>query len=309
MKVLVTGGAGYVGCVLVPLLLDRGYQVRVFDNLTFGGRGLLPYLPHPHFEFVKGDICHEATLARALKDADAVIHLAAIVGYPACNKQPSVAHQVNVEGTRNLARLCSRGQPIIFASTGSNYGALAGELCTEETLLNPQSVYGRTKTEAEQVLLEAGNAVCYRFATAFGVSPRMRLDLLINDFVYRAFKERSLILYERSFKRTFIHVRDMGRSFLFALDNFPKMRNQAYNVGSESLNFTKEEIALEIKERIDYYLHFAEIGQDEDKRNYEVSYRKIRALGYETTISLEQGIEELVKAAPALEVVSDLYNA
>jgi nucleoside-diphosphate-sugar epimerase len=308
MKILVTGGSGYVGSVLVPHLLSQGHKVRVFDNLMYGGRGLLPCFAYPGFEFVKGSVLDEAKLKQALKDTDAVIHLAAIVGYPACRRDPRLAQEINLEGTRLLERLRSKDQPIVFASTGSNYGAVVGSICTEETPLNPLSEYGVTKTAAERHLLDAGNVVCYRFATAFGVSSRMRFDLLVNDFVYQAKINKDLIIYERSFKRTFIHVRDMARAFAFALDHFTGMRDDVYNVGSEEMNYNKEEVALLIKKKIDYYLHFADIGKDEDQRNYEVSYAKIQGKGYKTEIDMETGIDELIQAADMLVLRNEFSN-
>lgn len=308
MRVLVTGGAGYVGCVLVPYLLSQGHQVRVFDNLTYGGKGLLPCFAYPGFDFVKGSILDEALVTQALRDVECIIHLAAIVGYPACKRDPRLAQEINVEGTRVINRLRTRDQAVLFGSTGSNYGAVVGQLCTEETPLHPLSEYGVTKTAAERELMEAGNVVAYRFATAFGVSPRMRFDLLVNDFVYQARINKDLILYERSFKRTFIHVRDMARAFLFALENYRAVRDEVYNVGSEYMNFSKEEVAFLIRKKIDYYLHFAEIGTDEDQRNYEVSYTKIQGKGFRTEIDMDSGIDELLKAVELLRVRNEFAN-
>jgi nucleoside-diphosphate-sugar epimerase len=308
MMILVTGGAGYVGSVLVPHLLKCGHKVRVIDNLMYGGRGLLPCFAYSGFDFVRGSLLDEAKLRQALAGIDTVIHLAGIVGYPACKRDPRLAQEVNLEGTRLLDRLRAKDQPILFASTGSNYGTVAGRLCTEDTPLNPLSEYGVTKTAAERHLLDAGNVVCYRFATAFGVSNRMRFDLLVNDFVYQAKINKDLIIYERSFKRTFIHVRDMARAFGFAIDNWTNLRDNVYNVGSEEMNYSKEEIALLIKKKLDYYLHFAEIGRDEDQRNYEVSYAKIRGRGFKAEVDMEMGIDELINAAELLGRQNEFSN-
>ena len=308
MKVLVTGGAGYVGSVLVPLLLENGISARVLDNLRFGGHGLLPYFRNPRFSLIHGDIRDEETVKKALQGVDAVVHLSAIVGFPACKKEPRLAEEINVDGTANLIKHRSKDQPIIFASTGSNYGFVANGICTEETPLGPLTIYGRTKTKAEEMLRESGNTIIYRFATAFGLSPRLRLDLLINDFVFCALKRNFLLIYEKDFKRTFIHVYDMGRAFVHALDHLDKMRDQTYNAGSENMNKSKAEIALMIKSRHDFFLEFAGKGEDPDKRNYEVSYAKIRATGYHTTISVEDGVEELVRGLQVIEVANPYSN-
>jgi len=308
MKILVTGGAGYVGSELVPTLLREGHFVRVLDSLLFGGRAILPCFGFSNFDFVKGDIRDPAMVKRCLTDIDVIIHLAAIVGYPACKKDTRLAKEVNVDASRLLDELRSKDQLLIFASTGSNYGAIVGNFCKEDTPLNPLTDYGRTKTEAEKIFLNTGNAIVYRFATAFGIAPRLRLDLLINDFVYRSVKECNLIIYEKHFKRTFIHVRDMVRSFQFGLKNSERMKDEVFNIGSEKMNHSKEEIARMIQKYVRFYLHFAEVGRDEDQRNYEVSYQKIRSLGYETTIDVEQGIHELIGAMQAIEVRNEFSN-
>lgn len=308
MKVLVTGGAGYVGSVLVPMLLAEGYQVRVLDNLMYGGQGILPLFLNPNLEFVRGDIRDEQIVREAARGVDAILHLAAIVGYPACKKDPRLAEEVNLGGTINLERCRSPEQIIIFASTNSNYGQVFDQICTEETPLNPLTTYGSTKTEAERYLLNAGNVIVYRFATAFGLSPRMRLDLLINDFVYSALRRKQLIIYEKNFKRSFIHVRDMARAFLFALRHTEDMVDNVYNVGSESMNLSKEDVAYMIGRRLEFLLHFADFGHDEDMRNYEVSYAKLRSLGFETTISVEEGIDELIRGLQALDVANPYAN-
>ena len=306
-NILVTGGAGYIGSILVPMLLQRGYKVRVLDNLMYGGKSLLPCFAYPDFEFMRGDVRKIEDLRTALEDMDAIVHLAAIVGFPACKKHPQLAEEVNHQATVLLEGL-RHDRPMIYASTGSNYGALTDDVCTEETPLNPLTIYGKTKTAAEAYLLKRGNVVAYRYATAFGVAPRLRLDLLINDFVYQAVKNRNLIIYEKSFKRTFINVRDIALSMIYALENFGRMRDEVYNVGSNDMNYSKEEVALMIKDRIDYYLHFAEIGKDEDQRNYVVSSEKINKAGFSTTVGIDEGIDELIKVMDVIEVVNEFSN-
>jgi len=300
MKVLVTGGAGYVGCALVPMLLEKGYDVKVLDNLMFGGDQLLPFFREPKFEFIKGDVRNPWDIKQAVQGCDAIIHLAAIVGYPACRQDPELAEAVNLDGTNNLALALSKDQTIMFASTGSNYGAVE-DICTEDTPLHPLSLYGQTKTKAEKILLDNCSAIVYRFATAFGVSPRLRLDLLINDFTFKALSQEYLVVYERHFMRTFIHVHDMARAFCFGLENPDKMTGQVYNVGSEDMNLSKERICECIKQYVKCYVHYADVGEDADKRNYVVSYKKLNDLGYTTSIDIDTGIRELVRA---LKVVS-----
>jgi nucleoside-diphosphate-sugar epimerase len=308
MKILVTGGAGYIGCVLVPMLLEQGYGVRVLDNLMYEGLGLIGNFSKPSFDFIKGDIRDAHMVQDATRDCDIVIHLAAIVGFPACRKNPQLAEDVNFYGTKVVAEAAGRDRLVLFGSTGSNYGAVTDQICTEETPLNPQSLYGKTKVDAERYLLEHCNTIAFRFATAFGTSPRMRVDLLINDFVYTAFRLRYLVIYEGQFMRSFIHVRDMARSFLFAIENSSRMRGQIYNIGSESMNYSKADVCKMIQKKIDYYLHFADIGTDADQRNYVISYEKVRNLGYSTTITVEEGIDELVRALPVLDIKNPYSN-
>lgn len=308
MRVLITGGAGYVGTTLTAALLEKGYFVRCYDVLTFGGDPLIQFFRNKNYEFVNGDIRDGEKLRKSLQDIDVIIHLAAIVGYPACKKDPEMAVQVNLNGTKilNLAR--QRHQPIIFASTGSSYGALIDDVCTEDTPLNPLTVYGRTKGEAEKILLDAGSVVAYRFATAFGLSPRLRLDLLVNDFCYQAVRNRSLVVYEAYFKRTFIHVADMARAFIHAVENYDMMKDNIYNCGDNSMNASKMDIAELIKKRVDFYFHAADIEKDEDARNYEVSYDKLSATGYHTEISLDQGIDEMVRAFQVIQIHNPYSN-
>ncbi|WP_435009938.1 NAD-dependent epimerase/dehydratase family protein [Tundrisphaera lichenicola] len=308
MKILVTGGAGYVGSTLVPMLLEQGHRVRVYDSLKFGGHGLLPCCQNRSFELVRGDVTDADGFKKALDGMDAIVHLAAIVGYPACKKEPQLAQATNLEGTRTLLNLRTADQKVIFASTGSVYGSIPNYICNENSPVGPITLYGETKAAAEEMILAAGNSVAYRYATAFGVSNRMRLDLMPNDFTYQAVKNKNLIVYEGGFKRTFVHVRDMARSIMFALDKWDTMKDDVYNVGHESMNFTKEDVARTVLKHVDYYLHFAEVGTDADKRNYEVSYEKIRAKGFETTIDLDRGVAELVRAAKLIEFQNPFAN-
>src|SRR5207302_5476448 len=270
--------------------------------------GLLPCCSNRFFDLVRGDVTDPAAVKPALEGIDAVIHLAAIVGYPACKKETQVAQAVNVDGTANLLRHRQADQRFLFASTGSIYGSIPDYVCNEETPRAPITLYGETKAAAEQMVLDAGNSIAYRFATAFGVSNRMRLDLMPNDFTYQAVKNRNLIVYEGGFKRTFVHVRDMARSIIFALERWNEVKDDVYNVGHESMNFTKEDVARQIMKHVDYYLHFAEVGTDADQRNYEVSYEKIRRKGFETTVDLDRGVAELVRAVTLIEFQNPFAN-
>ena len=307
MKILVTGGAGYVGTCLLPLLLSAGHQVRVMDNLLFSGVGLLPYFQNPNFEFVKGDVRDFPTVQRAADGCDIIVHLAAIVGFPACIRDPQLATEVNIIGSNNVAQ-AAKDKIVLYGSTGSNYGVITDQMCTEETPLNPCSHYARTKATAEKQFLENCDTIAYRFATGFGVSPRMRLDLLVNNFVYTALKDKALVVYERHFMRSFIHVRDMARAFMFAIDNRNKMVGQIYNVGSDSMNYSKAQICDMVRAKTGCYFHYAEVGEDADKRNYQVSYAKINGIGYSTTVTLEQGIDELISAMRVLDIQNPYSN-
>ena len=307
-NILVTGGAGYVGTTLTDFLLKDGFSVKIIDSLRSGGHNLIPFFSHKNFEFIKGDIRSRRDVKKAIKDVDLIIHLAAIVGYPACRKEPDLSRDINVNGTRNIVSLVKKKVPILFASTGSTYGKMIEKICTETTPLNPLSNYGKQKAEAEQIIKKNKKFIIFRFATAFGASYKMRLDLLPNDFTYKAVKEKTLIVYEKNFMRTFIHVRDMARVFLFALNNYKKMEGEIYNVGDNSMNYSKEDICLIIKKKVDYYLHFAEIDKDLDQRDYTVSYEKLKLLGFHTTTTMEEGIDELIKITEVLEMYDPYRN-
>lgn len=301
MRVLVTGGAGYVGSVLVGCLLERGHDVTVMDILRKGGLGLLPHFANPAMRFVRGDIRDAAAVEEAVKGADVIIHLAAVVGQPSCDKDPWTAKQVNLDGTANIIEKRSKRQLVVFASTLSNYGAVTDKICDETMEPKPLTLYAATKMTAERRLLESGNVIIFRPGTAFGVSPQMRLDLLFNDFVYRAVTQRSLVLYQEDFVRPFIHVRDFARGFLFGIENRERMVDQVYNLGDESLSVSKQQLADRIRQRADFTCETAGCGEDPDKRNYMVNFSKIKALGYSTSVSLDDGIDEVIRAIPVLE--------
>ncbi|MEK7618672.1 MAG: NAD(P)-dependent oxidoreductase [Patescibacteria group bacterium] len=296
-KVCVTGGAGYIGSMLVPELLRRGHEVVVVDNFMYRQTSLLECVHDPTLNLVRGDARNRQTIQRAVKGCDVIIPLACIVGAPACDKDSQLARSTNLDAILLLLELRDQGQRIIFPNTNSGYGiGQDGMFCTEESPLNPVSLYGQLKVEAEKRLLEAGNAITFRLATVFGISPRMRLDLLVNDFVYRAVFDRFVVLFEPHFKRNYIHVRDVVSAFLHAIDHFDEMKDTTYNVGLSNANLSKHELCQEIQKILpSFVFQEASIGEDPDKRNYVVSNEKIEATGYRPQVSLRQGIEELVK--------------
>jgi len=297
-KVLVTGGAGYIGSVLVPALLSEGHAVTVFDSLSFRQYSLLDCCADPDFDFVKGDICDTAALAGLIAKHDVVLPLAAIVGAPACRINPTLAKMVNFKAQREIIEATSKGQRVVFPTTNSGYGI--GEkdaYCTEESPLRPVSEYGKDKVATEQAWLAKGNAVTLRLATVFGASPRMRMDLLVNDFTYRAVSDRFVVLFEEDFRRNYIHVRDVVGAFLFAISNFDRMRGQPYNVGLSTANITKRQLCERIKLQVpDFHILSSPIGTDPDKRDYVVSNEKLEGLGWSARRTLDAGIAELIKA-------------
>lgn len=299
-RILVTGGLGYIGSILCEHLLDAGYSVTALDNLLYGTgqQGLFHLCANPAFDFIKGDVRDRAVMREAIKGASAIIHLAGIVGAAACDRDPLLAKSVNFESVKLLDELRSPNQLVIYPNTNSGYGATSGmTYCTEETPLEPISLYGRTKVDAERALLSSRNAVALRLATVFGVSPRMRLDLLVNHFVHAAVTDGYLVMFEKDFKRNYVHVRDVADCMLHVLANPSRMVGQAYNLGLDSANLSKEELALRVKEYVpNFYIHSAPIGQDPDKRNYIVSSARLREAGFEAKRSLDDGIRELIKA-------------
>lgn len=298
-QVLVTGGLGYLGSILCEHLLAAGFRVKAVDNLLYGQgqQGLFHLCAHPQFDFVKGDVRDEALMKTVVKGADVIVHLAAIVGASACDRDPEMARSVNLESVKLLDRLRSPRQLVIYPNTNSGYGSTAGtSYCTEDSPLCPISLYGTTKVEAEQHLLDSGNAITLRLATVFGMAPRMRLDLLVNHFVYTALTEGYIVIFEKDFKRNFVHIRDVADCMLHCIANAQKMIGQPYNLGLDSANLSKEELALKVQQSIpNFYIHFAAIGQDPDKRNYIVSSERLQKAGFEAKRSLEDGIQELIK--------------
>lgn len=299
-RILVTGGAGYLGACLVPLLLQRGHRVTVYDTFEWGVTSLLPVAGDPNLALVRGDVRDQELLSRVVEQADTVVHLAAVVGYPACSQDPELATSINVHGTQVLLRCLQPQQRLVYASTGSCYGAVPDGLCTEETPISPLSLYGRTKAEAERYVLDRGG-VALRLATVFGVSPRMRLDLLVNDLTLRALREKTLNVYEADFHRTFIHVKDAARAFIFAIDNYDAMKGRPFNVGDDDMNMTKGQLAARIQAKVPgCTVALSDDGQDHDLRNYRVSHLKIRSLGLRAILTIDQGIDELIKVLPQM---------
>lgn len=297
LRILVTGGAGYIGSVLTEHLLRTGYQVTVLDNLVYGEQNLIHLCTNKNFEFVYGDVRDEALSRHLLKSADVVLPLAAVVGAPACDRDPFAARSINLDAIQMLLRLRSPQQLIIYPTTNSGYGTQSGAVhCTEETPLEPISLYGRTKVQAEQEILAASNTLTVRLATVFGLSPRMRLDLLVNHFVYAAVTDGFMVIFEKDFKRNYIHIGDVADCFIHCIQNAEQMQGRPYNVGLDAANLSKEELALKIKGYVpNFYLHFAPIGSDPDKRNYIVSNQRLRETGFEAKRSLDDGIQELLK--------------
>ncbi len=303
-KVLVTGGAGYIGSILVPLLLQEGFEVTVIDNLMYKQTSLLSLFSHPKFFFIKADVTDKNLMKNLIKKADIIIPLAAIVGAPACIMSPELAKLVNHDAIDCILENTSPSQRILFPNTNSGYGiGQKGQFCTEDSPLRPVSLYGKLKVQSEEKLLSSQKAITFRLATVFGVSPRMRLDLLVNDFTYRACHDRFLVLFEEHFKRNYIHLKDVAKAFIFGITHFEKMKGKPYNVGLSSANLSKRELCEKIKQYIpELYIHSAPVGEDPDKRDYIVSNEKLENIGWRPDVSLDEGIRELISAYPILKM-------
>lgn len=295
-KILITGGAGYLGSVAAEHFLSLGYPVTVLDNLLYKQLSLLHLFKHSQFRFVLGDVRDKDLLQKLVKEHDTIIPLAAIVGMPACDKNPQLAIDLNFHQIEHILEVLESSQKLILPNTNSQYGS-SDDIITEESPFNPLSLYAKTKCDAENAMLKHGNGVSLRLATVFGVSPRMRQDLLVNDFVYKAMTDGYLVLFEANFKRNYIHIRDIARTFQFIMENYDKCKGHAFNVGLSTANLSK----LELAEKVKQYIPSLVIKQDNfkedfDKRNYIVSNTKLERLGWFPVFDLDYGIKQLMEA-------------
>ena len=298
MDILITGGAGYIGSILVPNLLNLGYKVTVIDNFLFNQQSLLDCISNENLNIVRGDVRDKKLLSELVYKNDCIIPLACLTGAPLCDKDPYSAKQVNFDQIKNISDIKSKDQLLIFPCSNSGYGiGQKGMYCDENTPMKPVSLYGKLKVEIDKYLLDKGDCITFRFATLFGASPRMRLDLLVNDFTYRAFTDKTVVLFESHFKRNYLHVRDAANAFTHTIDNYDKMIGEPYNVGLSNANLSKKELCDEIKKELTNFQYvISEIGKDPDQRNYIVSNEKIEKTGFETKVSLSDGIKELKRA-------------
>ncbi len=297
MNILMTGGGGYLGSIMAPELLNAGHHVTIVDNFMYDQSSLGHICAHPKLDLIRGDVRSERTMLPLLKKADTIIPLAALVGAPICNRDPVGAQSINHDSVLMLFKNLSRDQQVLMPTTNSAYGSGdKNNFCDENSPLTPISTYAQAKVEVEKALLERENAISFRLATVFGMSPRMRIDLLVNDFTYRAVNDRFVVLFEGHFKRNYIHIRDVTRAFLMGIERFDLMKGHAYNVGLSDANVSKLELCAAIKKQIPEFVYMeAPLGEDPDKRNYVVSNAKIEKAGFKPAFSLDDGIRELIK--------------
>ncbi len=296
MKVLITGGAGYIGSLLIDYILKKNFKITVIDNFNYEETSLLQYNSNPNFSCIRGDARDLKLIEQHIRTHDIIIPLAALVGAPLCDRDPQLAYSINTDVISEICKIKSKDQIILFPMTNSGYGIGGQEMCTEQSRLNPISIYGKSKVEAEKFITNSENFISFRLATVFGVSNRLRLDLLVNNFVWRAIKDKFIVLYESKFRRNYIHVRDVCRCFCYSIDNFEKMKNQIFNLGLSSANLSKMELCEKINQHTKNFTIFeSEISNDQDKRDYIVSNAKIESMGFKTEYDLDYGIDELIK--------------
>ena len=297
MNILITGGAGYLGSVITKHLLDEGHAVTVIDNMLFNQLSPLPYMYNPMYNFIHGDVNNTKFLLKYVKSHDVIIPLAAIVGFPACAAQPNLAWETNYNHIREIMDVISPEQILLYPNTNSGYG-IGGDNdeCTEDSPLKPISIYGESKVESEKIVLRHQNSICFRLATVFGSSPRMRTDLLVNEFVYKALTDKYIVVFEKNFRRNFIHIQDVARVFVHSLNNFETMRGKVYNVGLSDANLTKQQLLEKIQEYIpDFAVEYSDFYEDPDKRDYIVSNKRIESTGWSPIYTIDDGIIELIK--------------
>jgi nucleoside-diphosphate-sugar epimerase len=299
MTILITGGAGYLGSVITQKLLESGYKVVVLDKLIFNQLSLLPYTSNPNFKFVYGDVRDTNLLKKLVDESDTIIPLAAIVGFPACDADPKLAYEINFEQIKNIVDwIKGTDKKILYPNTNSGYGVGEdGEYCNELSPLKPISIYGKTKVDAEKYILENTDGICFRLATVFGVSARMRVDLLVNDFTYKAITDKYIVVFERNFKRNFIHIKDVASAFIFMIENYDTYKGEVFNVGLSDANLSKKELLEKIQTYVkDFAVVYDDYYEDPDKRDYIVSNEKIESTGWKPVWNLDKGIEELIHA-------------
>lgn len=297
MKILITGGAGYLGSVITGKMLNAGHEVVVLDKLIFNQTSLLVYTANPNFRFIHGDVRNASLLEKLCNESDAIIPLAAIVGFPACDAEPELAEEINYSQISNIVRFTGgKDKKILYPNTNSGYGIGVGQTeCTEESPLNPISIYGKTKCHAEDLLKSSTDAIIFRLATVFGVSPRMRTDLLVNDFTYKAITDKYIVVFEKNFKRNFIHIQDVANVFLFMLENYEKYKSEIYNVGLTTANLSKQELLEKIQNHVkNFAVSYNDYYEDPDKRDYIVSNAKIESTGWSPEWDIDRGIKELI---------------